>query len=216
MGVATSLYNTNRVGTVFPQPGSLTPIPSDLISFAPFNMVGIKSIAIALPLAASQVAAWGPLGESFRHFVESGTPLTQLHVRIGHATVASVAMQFLLPETVHKVNQILANDPEPFVPKTTTATTPATATAVPTSLSADPVSSFSSAEPSTTTLAKRSSKKIPTLVDIASWADDYRYTPAGAFSAALHYIDAEDEPPKKCNVNVNRDCSAGGCIVSAM
>ncbi|KAF8752818.1 S1/P1 Nuclease [Rhizoctonia solani] len=30
-----------------------------------------------------------------------------------------------------------------------------------------------------------------TLVNVATWADDYRYTTAGAFSASYHYIDAK-------------------------
>ena len=32
----------------------------------------------------------------------------------------------------------------------------------------------------------------------------------------LHYIDAEDSPPSSCNVDYRRDCSAEGCIVSAV
>ncbi|ELU41255.1 s1/P1 nuclease domain-containing protein [Rhizoctonia solani AG-1 IA] len=37
-----------------------------------------------------------------------------------------------------------------------------------------------------------------TLVNVATWADDYRYTTAGAFSASYHYIDAQDNPPTSC------------------
>ncbi|KAL9597154.1 MAG: hypothetical protein Q9219_005320 [cf. Caloplaca sp. 3 TL-2023] len=55
-----------------------------------------------------------------------------------------------------------------------------------------------------------------TLASVASWADDYRYTTAGRFSAPFHYIDAEDNPPSACSVDVNRDCGTGGCIVSAI
>lgn len=33
------------------------------------------------------------------------------------------------------------------------------------------------------------------LANVATWADSYRYTAAGKFSAAFHYIDAEDDPP---------------------
>ncbi|KAJ7681564.1 nuclease PA3 [Mycena rosella] len=54
------------------------------------------------------------------------------------------------------------------------------------------------------------------LANIASWADTYRSTTAGAWSAPLHFIDAEDNPPTSCSVNYARDCGATGCSVSAM
>ncbi|KAJ7321993.1 S1/P1 nuclease-domain-containing protein [Mycena albidolilacea] len=54
------------------------------------------------------------------------------------------------------------------------------------------------------------------LANIASWADTYRATTAGAWSAPLHFIDAEDNPPTTCNVNYARDCGATGCVVSAL
>ncbi|KAJ9195947.1 hypothetical protein DTO166G4_6286 [Paecilomyces variotii] len=54
------------------------------------------------------------------------------------------------------------------------------------------------------------------LADIASWADEYRLTSAGAWSAPLHYIDAQDNPPSSCNVDYNRDCGSSGCSVSAI
>jgi len=54
------------------------------------------------------------------------------------------------------------------------------------------------------------------LANIASWADDYRATTAGAWSAPLHFIDAEDNPPTSCNVNYARDCGSTGCSVSAL
>ncbi|KAG8918485.1 hypothetical protein FRC01_001834 [Tulasnella sp. 417] len=57
----------------------------------------------------------------------------------------------------------------------------------------------------------------PTLVDVASWADTYRYTTAGKFSAGFHYVDANDNPPTSCGVDFARDCSgAGGCIIMAI
>lgn len=37
-----------------------------------------------------------------------------------------------------------------------------------------------------------------TMPSIASYADDYRYTTAGRFSAPYHFIDAEDNPPSTC------------------
>lgn len=54
------------------------------------------------------------------------------------------------------------------------------------------------------------------LASIASWADSYRYTTDGEFSAPYHYLDAEDDPPTSCNVDYDRDCGSEGCIVSAI
>jgi len=51
------------------------------------------------------------------------------------------------------------------------------------------------------------------LAGIAAWADTYRYTAAGAFSAPFHFIDAEDSPPNSCSVDYDRDCGAKGCVV---
>lgn len=54
------------------------------------------------------------------------------------------------------------------------------------------------------------------LASVASWADSYRYTTAGKFSAPYHYIDANDSPPSSCSVSVARDCGSAGCIVTAI
>ena len=54
------------------------------------------------------------------------------------------------------------------------------------------------------------------LANIASWADSYRSTTAGAWSAPLHFIDAEDSPPSDCNLDYDRDCGSEGCSVSAI
>ncbi|KAL4892358.1 nuclease PA3 [Aspergillus ambiguus] len=54
------------------------------------------------------------------------------------------------------------------------------------------------------------------LANIASWADQYRATDAGAWSAPFHFIDAEDDPPSSCNVDYDRDCGSSGCSVSAV
>ncbi|KAJ4302636.1 hypothetical protein N0V90_001525 [Kalmusia sp. IMI 367209] len=54
------------------------------------------------------------------------------------------------------------------------------------------------------------------LANVATWADSYRYTAEGSFSAPLHYIDALDDPPASCNVDFERDCPEEGCIVSAI
>lgn len=54
------------------------------------------------------------------------------------------------------------------------------------------------------------------LANIATWADSFRYTEAGRFSAPLHYIDAKDDPPQNCGVEMARDCGSGRCIVGAI
>lgn len=54
------------------------------------------------------------------------------------------------------------------------------------------------------------------LASVASWADSYRYTTAGKFSAPYHYIDANDNPPSSCGVDLDRDCGDEGCVVRAL
>ncbi|KAM0199249.1 hypothetical protein ACHAQI_012154 [Fusarium lateritium] len=54
------------------------------------------------------------------------------------------------------------------------------------------------------------------LAKVASWADTYRATAAGKWSAPLHFIDAEDSPPTSCNVDYDRDCGSNGCSISAI
>jgi hypothetical protein len=54
------------------------------------------------------------------------------------------------------------------------------------------------------------------LASVAAWADSYRYTTAGKFSAPYHFIDANDSPPSSCSVDYDRDCGASGCVVSAL
>ncbi|KAJ5958939.1 uncharacterized protein N7479_006089 [Penicillium vulpinum] len=54
------------------------------------------------------------------------------------------------------------------------------------------------------------------LASIASWADNYRLTAAGKWSAPLHYIDAMDDPPTSCNLDYERDCPEEGCSISAI
>ncbi|PQE31297.1 nuclease s1 protein [Rutstroemia sp. NJR-2017a WRK4] len=54
------------------------------------------------------------------------------------------------------------------------------------------------------------------LATVATWADSYRYTTAGSFSAPFHYIDAQDSPPSSCGVEYSRDCGSTGCVVSAI
>ncbi|KAL9120716.1 MAG: hypothetical protein Q9187_002726 [Circinaria calcarea] len=54
------------------------------------------------------------------------------------------------------------------------------------------------------------------LANVATWADSFRTTTAGKYSAPYHFIDAEDSPPSACNVDYARDCGASGCVVSAI
>ncbi|KAH8651546.1 S1/P1 nuclease [Tricladium varicosporioides] len=54
------------------------------------------------------------------------------------------------------------------------------------------------------------------LASVAAYADTYRSTTAGKFSAPYHYIDALDNPPSSCGVDYARDCGTGGCVVSAI
>jgi S1/P1 Nuclease len=54
------------------------------------------------------------------------------------------------------------------------------------------------------------------MANISTWADSYRYTSAGRWTAPLHYIDANDSPPGECDVEFDRDCGDAGCVVSAI
>lgn len=54
------------------------------------------------------------------------------------------------------------------------------------------------------------------LAGVATWADSYRYTKEGRFSAPLHFIDADNDPPESCGVVYQRDCAAEGCVVGAI
>ncbi|KAH0536607.1 hypothetical protein FGG08_006540 [Glutinoglossum americanum] len=49
------------------------------------------------------------------------------------------------------------------------------------------------------------------------WADEYRGRREGRFTSDWHFIDANDDPPRRCNVEYNRDCRPRtGCVVSAI
>ncbi|KAI9725768.1 MAG: hypothetical protein M1828_002651 [Chrysothrix sp. TS-e1954] len=54
------------------------------------------------------------------------------------------------------------------------------------------------------------------LASVATWADSFRYTSEGHYSAPYHFIDAKDSPPNSCSVDYNRDCGSDGCSVSAI
>ena len=54
------------------------------------------------------------------------------------------------------------------------------------------------------------------MANAATWADSYRSTSAGSWSADLHFVDANDSPPSSCNVNYSRDCSGNKCVIGAI
>lgn len=54
------------------------------------------------------------------------------------------------------------------------------------------------------------------LANVATWADSFRYTKAGQFSAPFHFIDSKDDPPDSCSVLYSRDCGKTGCVVHAI
>lgn len=73
-------------------------------------------------------------------------------------------------------------------------------------------------KPATATWAKKilNDTSANYLANVATWADTYRYTTAGKWSAPFHFIDAHDDPPTSCGVDYARDCGLGGCVVSAI
>ena len=55
------------------------------------------------------------------------------------------------------------------------------------------------------------------ISDAALWADKVRRTPKYNHTAGWHYVDAHDDPPHQCGVNIKRDCALReGCIISAI
>ncbi|OAR00034.1 hypothetical protein LLEC1_07551 [Akanthomyces lecanii] len=54
------------------------------------------------------------------------------------------------------------------------------------------------------------------LASVASWADSIRYTKWGKFTSTFHFIDAHDQPPHSCNVDLERDCKQSGCVISSL
>uniref|UniRef100_A0A8H7Y2I7 Uncharacterized protein n=1 Tax=Psilocybe cubensis TaxID=181762 RepID=A0A8H7Y2I7_PSICU len=50
----------------------------------------------------------------------------------------------------------------------------------------------------------------------APWADDVRSEAGFSWSSALHFVDAEDNPPTSCSVSESRDCGNGRCILTAI
>ncbi|KAL2408235.1 Nuclease PA3 [Exophiala dermatitidis] len=57
------------------------------------------------------------------------------------------------------------------------------------------------------------------ISEAALFPDKVRHMPQFAWSAAWHYIDARDDPPRYCGINMTRDCGqdeSGGCVVTAI
>lgn len=109
--------------------------------------LAVPYVLAAAAVAPHGVAAWGSLG---------------------HTTTGLLAMEFLTPTTLSKVQSILGS-----------------------------TFSFS-------------------LGTASTWADTVRSQTAFKFSAPFHFIDAEDNPPTSCSVDLARDCGATGCVVSAI
>jgi hypothetical protein len=72
-------------------------------------------------------------------------------------------------------------------------------------------------------LTPNASQYVTTLLnsqdisEAALFPDKVRHMPMFNFTAGWHYIDALDDPPRQCGVNITRDCAMkGGCIVSAI
>jgi hypothetical protein len=55
------------------------------------------------------------------------------------------------------------------------------------------------------------------ISDAALWADEVKRSREFHYTADWHFIDAEDDPPRTCQVNFRRDCHPKpGCVVSAI
>ncbi|OCT51330.1 Nuclease S1 [Cladophialophora carrionii] len=55
------------------------------------------------------------------------------------------------------------------------------------------------------------------ISEAALFPDKIRYIPSFAYTKAWHYIDAQDDPPTRCGINITRDCALEtGCVVSAI
>lgn len=54
------------------------------------------------------------------------------------------------------------------------------------------------------------------LAKVAPWADSIRYTDWGRYTKHFHFIDAHDNPPIDCSVDLDRDCKDGSCVITAL
>ncbi|KAH9209900.1 phospholipase C/P1 nuclease domain-containing protein, partial [Leptodontidium sp. 2 PMI_412] len=55
------------------------------------------------------------------------------------------------------------------------------------------------------------------ISDAAIWADFYKYTPPGWHTSSWHFINAHDNPPNSCRLELEQDCSGKEmCIITAI
>lgn len=56
------------------------------------------------------------------------------------------------------------------------------------------------------------------ISEAALFPDKVRHMPQFSWSAGWHFIDARDDPPRHCGINMTRDCGevTEGCVVSAI
>ncbi|ROW13719.1 hypothetical protein VPNG_04604 [Cytospora leucostoma] len=54
------------------------------------------------------------------------------------------------------------------------------------------------------------------LANVATWADSVRYSKWAQYTGVYHFIDAKDDPPHNCSVDLDRDCKEEGCVVTAI
>lgn len=54
------------------------------------------------------------------------------------------------------------------------------------------------------------------ISEASLFPDKVRYIPSFHYTAPWHYIDARDDPPRQCGINITRDCLSNGCVVSAI
>jgi hypothetical protein len=55
------------------------------------------------------------------------------------------------------------------------------------------------------------------ISDAAIWADFYKYTPSGRHTSSWHFINAHDDPPNSCRLELELDCSGKEmCIITAI
>lgn len=55
------------------------------------------------------------------------------------------------------------------------------------------------------------------ISDAAIWADSYKYTPPGRHTSSWHFINAHDDPPNSCGLEIEQDCPSNEmCIITAI
>jgi hypothetical protein len=55
------------------------------------------------------------------------------------------------------------------------------------------------------------------ISDAAIWADFYKYTPPGWHTSSWHFLNAHDDPPNSCGLEMEQDCPKKEmCIITAI